>query len=116
MRIGVDGRSLRGCRYQMGCIGSMRLLMLEALAAKHGPPLCRLEGHGGLDAALGALGSGLGPRDDGSRRVGSGTQAYSRAFELTGFASLGIVLELLVEEEELFAGGEDEFTTTVCAG
>jgi hypothetical protein len=38
------------------------------------------------------------------------------SLELARFASLWVVLELFVEEEKLFASGEDEFTATVCAG
>ena len=35
---------------------------------------------------------------------------------LAGLTTLGVVLELLVLEEELFAGGEDEFAAAIGAG
>jgi hypothetical protein len=35
---------------------------------------------------------------------------------LAGLTALGVVLELLVLEEELFAGGEDEFAAAIGAG
>ncbi len=93
-----------------------RLLVLEALTAKHGPPLRRLEGNGGLHAALRALGASLGPRRPAAAGLPPGRTAARCPLELAGLASLGVVLELLVEEEKLFAGGEDELTATVCAG
>jgi hypothetical protein len=91
--------------------------VLEALTTKHGSPLCRFEGDGRLDAAFRALSASLGSRES----CHSGTRTWTQhcracAFELAGFASLGIVLELFVEEEKLFASGEDELTTAICAG
>jgi hypothetical protein len=43
-------------------------------------------------------------------------QTYTGALGLAGLTALRVVLELFVEEKELFAGGEDELTTTVYAG
>jgi len=40
----------------------------------------------------------------------------TRPSGLAWFAPLRIVLELFVEEKELFPSGEDKFTTTVCTG
>ena len=60
-RSGIDVRysSLAGCRDQLGSNRSGRLLELEALAAKHWPPLRRFEGDRCLNAALGALSARL---------------------------------------------------------
>lgn len=91
--------------------------MLEALTTKHGSPLRRFEGDGRLDAAFRAFGACLGSRESCHSGARTWTQYYRACpFELAGFASLGIVLELFVKEEKLFAGGEDELTTAVCAG
>ena len=59
----------------------------------------------GFDAACRTLGSGFGP--------------YARtpvgALRFALFTALGVVLEILVVEEELFARGEDEFGTAINA-
>lgn len=91
--------------------------MLEALTTEHGSSLRRFEGDSRLDAAFRALGACLGSRES----CCSGTRTWTQhrracPFELARFTSLGIVLELFIEEEKLFAGGEDELTTAVCAG
>ena len=35
---------------------------------------------------------------------------------LAGLTTLGVVLELLIQEEELFPGGEDKFAAAISAG
>ena len=44
--------------------------------------------------------------------------AFSRgaAPGLARLTALGVVLELFVEEEKLFTGGEDELTAAICTG
>lgn len=111
----VDGCSLSGC-YQVCGNGSVRLLVLETLAAEHGPSLRWLERNGGFNPALGAFSPGLRSRKNGGRRICTGTQGCIGALKLAGFAALWVIFELFVEEEELFASGEDELTTAVCAG
>jgi hypothetical protein len=90
-------------------------LGLEALAAEDGPALGRLEGHGRLNAALGALGASLGTGESCCRWTASGRKADTGALGLARLAALGVVLELFIEEEELLSGGEDELAATVCA-
>ena len=116
VRIGSRGHQLR-----RGCCGGGGwncgpLLRLEALAAEHRTSLSRLEGDGGLDAALGALSPSFGARQTGGSRSRSWTQYDAGAFGLAGLATLRVVFELLIEEEESFAGSEDKFAAAVCAG
>lgn len=94
----------------------MALPLREAFAAEHGPALRRPEGNRGLFSTLRAGGSSFNagvmmsvPRRGGSRK-------HSHAFGLTGFAAFGLVLELLVVEEELFARGKNELGAAVDAG
>ena len=107
----ICGDQLCGCSCD-----SRSALALEALAAEDGASLCGLEGYGGLDAALGAVGAGLGTGEASRSRTRARTHACTGAFGLARFAALGVVLELLIEEKELFAGGEDEFSTAICTG
>ena len=111
------GRSLRGRR--LGCDrgGDCGLaLVLKALATENRASLGRLEGDGGLDAALGAVRAGFGARDARGGWPGAVTHGGGPgAARLAGLAALGVVLELLVEEKELFAGGKDELPATVNA-
>ena len=90
-------------------------LGLEAFAAEDGASLGGLEGDGGLFAAGGAVGAGL-HLGVLALAVSVGMEAeLFGAFGLAGLAALGLVLELLVVEEELFAGGENEIGTAVDA-
>jgi hypothetical protein len=83
--------------------------LLEALPAENRPALRRLKGNGGFLAADGTVGasfhSGVRPISDGSQGA-----VFSRFAGLTTF---GLVLKLLVVEEELFSGREDEVSATV---
>ena len=88
---------------------------LEALTAEHGPALRGFERHGGFDAALRTVRSGLGAGQVYASGTGPGTLRASRAFGFAGFTALGIVLEGFVEEENLFAGGEKELSPTLSA-
>jgi hypothetical protein len=79
--------------------------LLEAGAAEDGAALRGLEGDGGFGAAGGAVGFCLGA-DGGAARG---------ALRLALFAAFRVVFKLLVEEEELFAGGEYKVTAAVAA-
>jgi len=65
--------------------------------------LSREKWDGGLGAALGAGGAGLGP-DAGHPRG---------ALRLARLATFGFVAELLLVEEQLFSGGKDKLTAAV---
>jgi hypothetical protein len=98
-----------------GCCGDSRSpLALEALTAEDRTSLCGLEGYGGLDTALRAMGASLGTGKACCSRTRTRSHACTGPFRLARFASLGVVFELLIEKKELFAGGEYEFSTAIC--
>jgi hypothetical protein len=100
-----------------GCGSDSRsAFALEALAAEDGTPLRWFEGYGGLDAALGAVGASLSTGEASGSRTRSRTHTCTGAFGLARFASFGVVLELFIEEKELFAGSEDKLSTAICTG
>ncbi len=79
--------------------------LLEAFPAKNGPPLRRAERNRGFFSALRAGRFGLRPLV---------VRALARARRALGFAvltPLGLILEALVGEEHLFAGGENKLLT-----
>src|SRR5581483_7710707 len=87
--------------------------LLEALPAKYWPSLCRFEGDGSFLATLGANRACFHPRISGAC---GRCPAYSRdSFGFTRLAALGLVFELLVEEEELLTRGKDELGPAVHA-
>jgi hypothetical protein len=77
---------------------------LKTFAAVHGTTLSGLERNRCFFTALRADGFGF----DALNAVGSRTGAARRAIGLARFAPLGLVLETLVGEEHLLAGGENE--------
>src|SRR5207302_2849861 len=88
-------------------------LVLEALAAEHRATLGRLKRNGGRDAALGTLRPRLHTRDAcGGGVAGVGARSHGASARLAGLAALGVVFELLVQEEQLFPGGEYELAAT----
>src|ERR1700736_3873454 len=103
---GDDPRRGRRCGARAG---SASPLCLEALTAEHGAALGRLEGNGRLDAALRAAGTRLRARQAGRCRTAARARSGANpgTLRLAGLAAFGVVLELLVKEEELFPGGED---------
>jgi hypothetical protein len=78
--------------------------LLEARPAEHGATLCGLKGNGGFSGALRTNGPGFGAH----AIAGSG---YPLNFAL--FATLWIILELLIVKEQLFAGGEDKVVPAI---
>ena len=80
--------------------------MLEARAAQHRAALRRLERNGRFRAAFAADGTSFCPYPS----PGTGC-----ALDLALLASLGIVLELFVMEEELLSRGKDEIISAVHA-
>ena len=95
---------------------SRRAVPLEALPAKHRPPLRWLERHGRLDAARRAFGARLRSRKTSRRRPGTSRQTGASPLGLARLTALRVVRELFLEEKELFPRGEDKFTATICAG
>src|ERR1700733_3730693 len=91
-------------------------LALEALPAKHGPPLGRLERNSCFNAARRTFGARLCTRKSSRSRPCARLEGGAGAFGLARLTAFRVVLELFVEEKELFPGGEDELTTTICAG
>src|SRR5208283_4604690 len=89
--------------------GSDSSPLLEALPAKDRSALCRLEGDGGLLATAGTVGPSLhsGPRSRGDRSQRGST------FALADLTTFGLVLELLIVEEQLFPSCEDEVCSAV---
>src|ERR1700743_3515073 len=77
-------------------------LALEALTAKHRPPLCGLERHRRLNAARRAFGARLRAPNTSRSRSRTSLQADTGSFGLTGLTALRVVLELFVEKKELF--------------
>jgi len=89
--------------------GSRSSPLLKALPAKDRPTLRRLKGNGSFLATGGTVGASfhlrtLWRRNWSQRRV---------PFGFAGFATLGLVLELFVVEEQLFARRKDEVGAAV---
>jgi hypothetical protein len=80
-------------------------VLLETRAAQHRPALSRLEGNCRFFAALRAVG----PRFRTSPRAPVG------ALGLALLAALGVILELFIVKEKLFARGKDKLIAAVCA-
>jgi hypothetical protein len=84
--------------------------VLKTFPAIDRAPLCGLERNGRLFAALGA------DRFCFYALYASRTRFRSLcAICFAGLAAFGLVLESLVSEKHLFAGGEDEFRSTIGA-
>jgi hypothetical protein len=86
------------------CGRSRRTALLEARPAKHGAALCGLKRNSGFGSALR------------TNRPGFCAHAVARsshALDLALFASLWIVLELLVVKEQLLSRGKDKIITAV---
>jgi len=85
------------------------------LATKDWSSLGGLEWNRSLDSALRTGGPGLGTGDScGCWACSDGSSSSSGALGLARLAALGVVFELLIEEKELFAGGKDELSATIC--
>src|SRR5271169_294080 len=81
--------------------------LLETFAAIDGAPLCRLERNRRFFSALRANCLGL------DSLYAAGTRSSARrAVGLARLAPLGLVLETLVGEKHLLAGGENELSRT----
>ena len=98
---------------ELGSGRRRRTFPLETFATQHRTPLRRLKGDGRVLTASGTGGAGLHLLEIAAAPafVSHGSSALGLAI----FAALGLVLELLVVEEELFAGGEDEIITAIDA-
>src|SRR6476660_477658 len=93
----------------LGC-GSGHFALLKALPAKHWASLRRLARHSGFTLASGTDGLGF------NSLVVAAILRQSQSlgpFALAVFATFGFVLELLIVEEELFTGGENEVGAAV---
>src|SRR4026208_863745 len=88
--------------------GTFKLPLLEAFLAEDRSALRGTEGHRGVLAARRA--GGLGLDAIAHRRPGAHP---ARSLRLARLAALGLVLELLVSEEELFTRRPDELRRTV---
>ena len=95
------------------CGGSAALL--EALTAEDRPALCGLERDRGFLAASRATSARFYLVVGGRCAAARGYAQRALALGFAGLAALGFVLELLVVEEELFAGREDEVRPAVNA-
>ena len=84
--------------------------LLETFAAIYRASLCWLERNGCFFSALRAHRLGF----DTLYAAGS-SRGARRAISLARFAPLGLVLETLVGEKHLLAGGENELSRTFCA-
>src|SRR6185437_14527783 len=111
-------RSRRNCGHGGDAGRRHAAFVLEALTAQDRPALRGFEGNGRRDAAFGAFGARLGARDTRRCRSCACRRRLSTmgAARLAWFATLGVVLELLVLEEKLLARGKDEFAAAVDAG
>jgi len=78
----------------------------EAEAAQNGAAILGLEGDCSVGAAIGA----------GDAHFNTRTGRAMGAFGVAGLAMLGVVLELFLVEESLFAGREEEFDAAIDAG
>ena len=92
---------------------SRRAVALEALPAKHRPPLRWLERHRRLDAARRAFGARLRTRKTSRRRLGTSLQTGASPLGLARLTALRVVRELFVEKKEVFPCGEDKITATI---
>jgi len=81
-----------------------RAPLLKTFTAVNGPALRRLEGNRSFLPALRAGGFGFGALES------AGTCAFCPS-RLAGLTSLGLILEALVGEKHLLAGGENKFRT-----
>ena len=81
---------------------------MKTFAAINGPALCRLEGNRSFLPALRASGLGFDTLDS----VAVSVPISRSAVCLARFAPLGLVLETLVGEKHLLAGGENELGIT----
>jgi hypothetical protein len=94
------------------------LLLHEALAAEDRAVLRGAKRDRGLLTALGTGGAGFDPgvvvSATAALRARGGEDGH--ALGLAGFTALGFVLELLVVEKQLFAGGENKLGAAVDAG
>jgi len=77
-------------------------LILETRTAENGSALCRLEGNCSFRAAFRAGRTGFRPH-----------APTARTFRLALFTVFGVVLELLIVEEQLLARGEHKFSPAV---
>lgn len=91
--------------------GRRFLAALETFPAKHRSSLSRLEWDRCLFTAIRADGSSFNFRIVRVRRQSK----RRRALALTGFATLGLILKLLVVEEKLFPGRENEILSAINA-
>src|SRR5580700_7357295 len=92
---------------------SRRAFALETLPAEHRAPLRRLERHRSFNAARRTFGARLGARKTSRSRPRTSLQAGAGPLRLTRLTALRVVLELFVEEKELFPGCENKFTATI---
>ena len=95
--------------------GSSLPTSLKALAAEDRASLGRLEGDGGFFSALRAGGASFDFRVGGAAALRGHRAEDSYTFRLTGFAAFGLVLELLVVEEQLCSGRENKVGPAVDA-
>jgi hypothetical protein len=86
-------------------------LLLEAFPAEHRTPLRRTKRHRRILAALRALCAGF--RFHVGVTVLRRRTQHCHPFALTVLAAFGFVLELLIVEEQLFAGGKDKICTAI---
>jgi hypothetical protein len=98
----------RDVEFASDAASACELPLLEAFLAEDRAPLCRTERHGCVFAARGTGGLGF----DATIHRRTRCDPVS-PLGLTGLAALGLVLELLVGEEELFAGCPNEFGSAV---
>ena len=88
-----------------------RATLLEAFAAKYWTALRRFEGHSSFFAAMGTGGASF----DFLIRVRRSRSDSRCTLCFAGLAALGLVLELLVVEEKLFARREEKLRAAVYA-
>jgi hypothetical protein len=118
-RIG-DYQELRSASFKSACetrflrrrntLRPGRSPLLETFTAIHRASLCRLERNRRFFSALRTHRLGF----DTLHAAGTGCCAR-RAVGLARFAPLGLVLEALVSEKHLLAGGENKLSRTFCA-
>jgi len=93
------------------CAGANCAALLEAFAAKYWTSLRWLKGHSSFFAAMGTGGASL----DFLVSVGRSRSDCRCTLCFTGLAAFGLVLELLIVEEELFASSEKKLRAAVYA-
>jgi hypothetical protein len=97
--------------------GSGGPFLRKAFAAENGTALCGAEGNSCFLAALRAGGSSFHTRITApitARRGICGEDGYALGF--ADLAALGLVLELFVEEKQLFPGSKDKVRAAINAG